>query len=44
MGFSIGHKCIERLMRKMGIQAIYPKKNLSKANVDHKKFRPVPSE
>jgi putative transposase len=38
MGYSIGHKRIERLMRKMGIQAIYPKKNLSKANADHKKF------
>jgi putative transposase len=38
MGYSIGHKRIERLMRKMGIQAIYPKKNLSKTNADHKKF------
>jgi len=38
MGYSIGHKRIERLMRLMGIQAIYPKKNLSKANAEHKKF------
>ena len=31
----INHKRIERLMKIMGIQAIFPQKNLSKANVQH---------
>lgn len=31
----INHKRIERLMKIMGIQAIFPHKNLSKANVSH---------
>jgi len=38
MGYPIGHKRIERLMRIMGIQAIYPKKNLSRANASHQRF------
>lgn len=32
------HKRIARLMRIMGIQALYPKKNLSKQNQDHKVY------
>ena len=31
MGYSIGHKRIERLMRLMGIQAIYPKKKFEQS-------------
>jgi len=38
MGYPIGHKRIERLMRIMGIQAIYPKRNLSRANAGHQRF------
>ncbi len=37
-GYRIGHKRIERLMRKMGIQAVFPKKNLSRPNQGHHKF------
>lgn len=29
-GYSVNHKRVRRLLRKMGIMAIYPKKNLSK--------------
>jgi len=36
-GYQVNHKRIRRLMHKMGLKAIYPKKNLSKANLDHKK-------
>jgi len=36
MGYAIGRKRIARLMRLMGLQAIYPKKNLSKAAPGHK--------
>jgi putative transposase len=35
-GFEINHKRIERLMKKMGIQAIYPKKNLSRSDKEHR--------
>jgi len=38
MGYPIGHKRIERLMGFMGLQAICPKKNLSKAVAGHKKY------
>jgi len=38
MGYAIGPKRIERLMRLMGLQAIYPKKKLSKAAPGHKKY------
>jgi putative transposase len=38
MGYPIGHKRIERLMRLMGIQAVYPKRNTSKADEGHQKF------
>ena len=33
---SVNHKRVRRLMRKMGIEAVYPKPNLSKANIEHK--------
>jgi len=36
MGHHVNVKRVRRLLRKMGIQAIYPKINLSKANLDHK--------
>ena len=35
-GFEINHKRIERLMKKMGLQAIYPKKNLSRSDKEHR--------
>jgi putative transposase len=35
-GQLVNHKRVWRLMRKMGIQAIYPKPNLSKINTKHK--------
>lgn len=38
MGYLIGRKRIERLMDVMGIEAIYPKKNLSKPDAGHQKF------
>jgi putative transposase len=37
-GHVINRKRVLRLMREMGIQAIYPKPNLSKAASDHKKY------
>jgi putative transposase len=37
-GHVINRKRVLRLMRDMGIQAIYPKPNLSKASPDHKKY------
>ena len=36
MGYIINHKRIERLYRVMGLQTIFPKKNLSKRNQKHK--------
>ncbi len=36
--YQVNQKRIRRLMHKMGLEAIYPKKNLSKANPDHKKY------
>ena len=36
LGYLVNHKRVRRLMRKMGIEAIYPKPNLSKANKQHK--------
>lgn len=36
LGHHVNRKRVQRLMRKMGIQAIYPKPNLSKANQKHK--------
>lgn len=34
-GYAINHKRVQRLMQKMGIQAIYPKPSLSQANREH---------
>jgi putative transposase len=34
----VTRKQVRRLMHKMGLRAIYPKKNLSKANMKHKKY------
>ena len=34
-GFSVNHKRVRRLMRKLGLEAIYPKPNLSKPGKDH---------
>lgn len=36
LGYKVNRKRVHRLMRKMGIQAIYPKPNLSKTNKQHK--------
>jgi putative transposase len=38
LGYPIGPKRISRLMHIMGIEAIYPKKNLSKPDAGHQKF------
>ncbi len=35
LGFSVNHKRVLRLMRKLGLEAIYPKPNLSKPGKDH---------
>ncbi len=35
-GFKVNRKRVQRLMKIMGIEAIYPKKNLSRRNHDHK--------
>lgn len=37
-GLWVNHKTIERLMRVMGIQGIYPKSNLSKSHPEHLKY------
>ena len=37
-GATINHKRTARLMRKMGLQAIYPKKNTSIPDCQHKKY------
>lgn len=37
-GYEVNRKRVRRLMRKMGIEAIYPKKNLSKRNQEHRIF------
>lgn len=38
LGHIINRKRIQRLMRLMGLEAIYPKRNLSKANKAHQKY------
>jgi len=38
LGHEVNHKRVRRLLRTMGIMAIYPKKNCSKANPAHKKY------
>jgi putative transposase len=35
LGFQVNHKRVRRLMRKLGLEAIYPKPNLSKPGKDH---------
>lgn len=35
LGFPVNHKRVLRLMRKLGLEAIYPKPNLSKPGKDH---------
>lgn len=35
-GYSVNHKRVARLLRLMGLEAVYPKPNLSKANPAHK--------
>ena len=37
-GNSVNHKRVRRLIRTMGLEAIYPKRNLSKASPEHKKY------
>lgn len=37
-GYKVNHKRIQRLMSKMGLQALYPKPRLSVANAQHKKY------
>ena len=38
LGYLVNRKRIRRLMQKMGLEAIYPKPNLSRPNVRHKKY------
>lgn len=38
LGYTINPKRVRRLLRKMGIEAIYPKKNLSKRYPEHKTY------
>ena len=37
-GHTVNIKRVRRLLRKMGLEAIYPKPNLSKANTEHKVY------
>lgn len=37
-GFLVGEKRVRMAMRTMGLEAIYPKPNLSKSNAEHKKY------
>jgi len=37
-GYAVNHKRVQRLMQKMGIQAIYPKPSLSQAHPGHKVY------
>ncbi len=38
LGHRVNHKRVKRLMRKLGLEAIYPKPNLSKPNKEHLRF------
>ena len=38
IGERVNRKRVRRLMRKMGLEALYPKPNLSRANAQHKKY------
>lgn len=37
-GFLVNLKRVRRLMKKMGLEAIYPKPNLSKSSLEHEKY------
>lgn len=37
-GYSVNRKRVQRLMKLMGLEAIYPRKNLSRATSEHKKY------
>lgn len=37
-GDKVNHKKVARLMKLLGLQAVYPKKNLSRANSENRKF------
>jgi putative transposase len=37
-GYEVNHKRVHRLMRLMGLEALYPKPNLSKTNKEHKVY------
>lgn len=37
-GYIVNRKRVQRLMHFMGLEAIYPKQNLSKADIGHKKY------
>jgi putative transposase len=39
LGLTVNHKRVLRLMKKLGLEAIYPKPNLSKPNKEHLKFQ-----
>jgi putative transposase len=38
LGYEVNHKKAYRLMKLMGLQAVYPKKSLSKRNQAHKVY------
>ena len=38
LGFEVGEKKVRSLMQLMGLEAVYPKPSLSKANKEHKKY------
>ena len=38
VGHSVNHKRVRRLLRLMGLEAVYPKKRLSQAHPAHKKY------
>lgn len=38
LGYHVNTKRARRLLRLMGLEAIYPKKNLSKSNPEHRKY------
>ena len=38
LGYNVNRKRVQRLMRELGIEAIYPKPNLSKANSEHQVY------
>ena len=38
LGYNVNRKRVQRLMRELGIEAIYPKPNLSKSNSEHQVY------